>query len=82
MMFGIYGVKDAKTGFMSPTVDQNDFSAWRNFEHAVRNSGSVMTSHRQDFDLYRLGHFDSESGKILVEDTPVLVVAGSSLVEV
>ena len=31
MKYPIYSIRDAKTGFMSPTVDMNDPAAVRNF---------------------------------------------------
>ena len=34
MKYGIYSIRDARTGFLPPTVDQNDSSAMRNFAHA------------------------------------------------
>lgn len=36
MITGIYAIKDAKSTFMPCTVDVNDATAVRNFEHAVR----------------------------------------------
>lgn len=64
MKYPVYSIRDAKTGFMTPTVDMNDVAAARNFEHAVMNSASLMNSHPGDYALYRIGEFDSESGKI------------------
>ena len=64
MKYPIYSIRDSKVGFMTPTIDQNDASAARNFEHAVMNSASLMNSHPGDYALYRIGEFDSESGDI------------------
>lgn len=64
MIFGIYAIRDVKTGFMSPTVEQNDAVAQRNFSHAVQMSDSVLFSHPQDFSLYKLGEYDAGSGHI------------------
>lgn len=46
MTYGIYVIRDAKTTFMLPTVDFNNASAMRNFEHAVRHPDSLMKSIR------------------------------------
>lgn len=64
MKLPIFAIRDAKTGFLSPTVDMNDPAAIRNFEHAVRNSGSLMNSHPQDYSLFRIGEFDNETGEV------------------
>lgn len=64
MKYPIYSIRDAKVGFMTPTLDQNDAAAARNFEHAILNADSLMNSHPADYSLYRIGDFDTESGAI------------------
>lgn len=72
MIYGIYSIRDFKTGFLSPTVDVNDFAAVRNFEHAVLNSEqSLFFSHPEDYALYRIGSIDTDTGVI----TPLTPVA-------
>lgn len=65
MKYPMYSIRDAKVGFMTPTIDQNDASAARNFEHAVHNVASLMNSHPADYALYRIGEFDTESGAVV-----------------
>lgn len=65
MKYPMYSIRDAKVGFMTPTVDQNDAAAARNFEHAVLNSASLMNSHPADYSLYKIGEFDTESGAVV-----------------
>lgn len=83
MKFGMYAIKDAKTGFMTPTVDQNDSSAMRNFEHAVNQTDSLLNSHPNDFALYLLAEFDTDSGISIPVDNyrhfPVLIVDASEV---
>lgn len=79
MKYGVYAIRDALTGFLTPTVDLNDASAMRNFEHAVTTSGTVLESHPMDYDLCCLGTFDSDSGHIESLD-PVRVVASGNAV--
>lgn len=64
MKYPVFCIRDVKTGFMSPTIDQNVPAATRNFEHAVRNSASLMNSHPQDYQLFCIGEFDSDSGAL------------------
>lgn len=80
MEYGIYSIRDSKTGYTSLTLDFNDASAMRNFEHACMQDSSLFFSHAQDYDLYKLGLFDTEVGKIIVKDVPELIVSGSSVV--
>ena len=62
MIFGLYAIKDAKSSFMPCTVDTNDATAIRNFEHAVFQPGSLLASHPNDFALFKLGSFDDDHG--------------------
>lgn len=79
MIYPVYAIRDAKVGFMTPTVDQNDAAAARNFEHAVMNSASLMNSHPGDYALYRIGSFDTEIGAIVSEELPVHICDASSV---
>lgn len=71
MIYSVYAIRDVKTGFMTPTFDQNDQTAIRNFSHAVVNSDTILSSFCKDFSLYRLGSFDSDSGLLTREELPV-----------
>lgn len=73
MVLGIYAIRDAKVGFLTPTVEQNGRVAIRNFSHAVVNSQSVLSSYAKDFALYRLGTYDNDTGAIVPEPLPVHV---------
>lgn len=62
MKFGLYSIKDAKTGFMTPVVEQNDASALRNFAHAVNLPDSIMHDCPNDFSLFKVAFFDTDDG--------------------
>lgn len=64
MIYPVYAIRDSRVGFMTPTLDQNDPAATRNFAHAAMEPSSLMHSHPSDFDLYRVGEFDTDSGEI------------------
>lgn len=65
MVRPIYAIRDKKVGFMSPMVDQNDETAKRNFAFAVQHNDSMFMAFPDDYDLYRIGEFNSESGEIV-----------------
>ena len=79
MKFKIYSIRDVHTGFMSPTLEQNDNVAMRNFAHACKNIGSVMNSSPADFSLMCIGEFDVETGSI-ISCLPVEICNGTSFV--
>lgn len=64
MKFGMYCMEDIKTGFCTPTVDANDAAAVRNFASAVMQSTGVLFTHAEDFRLWHIADFDSESGVV------------------
>lgn len=64
MIMGVYCIRDIKSGYMSPTIEQNDACAVRNFVHAMSNVQSLLHTHPKDFDLVYIGQFDSETGEI------------------
>ena len=82
MIYPIFVMKDLKKGFMSPTVDLNEASALRTFHMAMIDDHSVIKVHHEDFALYKIGEFDSESGVIDAYSSPVFIADASSLVEV
>lgn len=63
MIYPMYSIRDNKVGFMPPTCDQSDQSAIRNFAFAINGDG-LMNYSPKDFDLFKVGEFDSEKGEI------------------
>lgn len=78
MKFGLYCIKDAKTGFMTPVVEQNDAAALRNFSHAVNQPESIMHDCPNDFSLFRVADFDTDAG-IINSLIPMLVADASEV---
>ena len=79
-MVNVYSVRDQYTGYGQLFTAQNDACAIRDFRLAVSNKESLLYSSAKDFDLMRLGTFDSELGCITAE-APVIVASGSSVVK-
>lgn len=64
MIYGVYAVKDRLTGFLPPTYDYSDGSAIRNFKFAVNNADSLFFKSPEDYSLYKIGNYNSDTGKI------------------
>lgn len=64
MIYGIYSMRDVKTGFLPCNVDVNDESAIRNFEFAFKHNDSLFATFPSDYSLYKLGEYDTDSGEI------------------
>lgn len=69
MIYGVYSIKDVKTGYLPPTYDVNDLSAMRNFEHACQNTDSLFFTHSKDYSLYKIAMFDTDNGSFEAENT-------------
>lgn len=76
--YGMYAIRDVKTGFLAPTLDMNDEAAIRNFEHACMRADSLFFTHAADYSLYRIGTYIAETGEIEVIYPPAHVVDASS----
>ena len=79
MKYSVYAMRDLKSGFLTPTVDQNDAMAARNFASSIQHSEGVLFTHKSDFQLYRIGAYDTDLGVINPEDFPVLVADGKDV---
>ncbi|UPW41649.1 nonstructural protein [Peromfec virus RodF8_30] len=78
MSYGLYAIRDVKTGFMTPTIEASDDAAARNFTHSIVNSDTILFSFAQDFSLYRIGTYDSDSA-LVTPLTPIqLIIEGST----
>lgn len=65
MMMSVYAIRDKKSGFLTPTVEMNDAVAIRNFSHAVMaNPSSLFQSFSADYDFYRIGEYETDTGMI------------------
>ena len=79
MIYPVYCVRDVKVGFQPQMlVEQNDASAIRGFSYAVNNEG-LMNYSPSDFDLYRIGRFDTDKGIFEAVTVPELVASGASV---
>lgn len=78
MKYPIFSYRDAKVGFGTPTVELNEASAIRGFSYALNSRDGIMNFSPADFDLYKIGVFDTEKGTIEA-CTPDMVVSGASV---
>ena len=73
----IYSLMDAKAGYFgTPFFAPTDGHATRSFFDLVADDNTVPGRHPEDFVLYRIGTFNSESGAI--ENGELKIVANGS----
>lgn len=70
MTFDLFAILDRVAGdFGPPFMAKNNGIAWRQYLHYVKDSPN-----QEDFQLYRLGTYYSETGVILPAPAPVQVI--------
>lgn len=79
MKYPIVSYRDQKVGFMPPQCEQSVTSAIRGFAYAINSREGIMNYSPNDFDLFRVGDFDTETGKITALDAPEHLMSGSSV---
>ena len=79
MMLNVYAIRDLRSGYLTPTVDQNDYIAARNFANAIMESlVSIKLTNPEKLEIgsmskeHAMGFHDS-IGKITGGDIVVLI---------
>lgn len=69
MIVNMYSVRDTLTGYGYPFVQPNDDAALRNFRYLLtRDSGSEFSVKPDDYSLFRVARFDTDTGAFVDVD--------------
>lgn len=79
MIYPLYSIRDNKTSFMAPQPAETEEQAIRNFSQLCNTPGSLMGFAPADFDLYKVGTFDTQKGVVAPSEPIQLVVSGASV---
>ncbi len=66
-MQNLYSIKDKKIGFNSPFTAPNNYAAIRMFADTVKDENSMLAKHPEDYELYKLGSFNDDTGEIVAD---------------
>lgn len=75
----IYAIRDTLVGYGAPMIDINDAAAARTFSYALRNTPELLDK-ANDLDLFFLGTLDSESGALVSESIPKIIIRGADCI--
>lgn len=65
MQLKVYAIRDQKTEFYNrPFYCHTHGEAERNFKHLVQDQNSVVSKNPEDYDLWYLGTFNDQDGKL------------------
>lgn len=77
MKLGAYAVYDKLTGYMLPTFKLNDEQAIRDFGYDIQSEDmSLINVNPTDFNLQKVGTYDTETGVIEPCKIEILADAG------
>ena len=80
MKLGMYSIYDKLTGYMVPSYQQNDEQAARAFAYDLNSPDmSLLKANSEDFQLERVGYFDTDTGEI--ESCKPVVVCTAAMVK-
>lgn len=79
MKYPVLCMRDQLTGFMNPFVVANPAVGKRDFEILINDKDQKMYYNPSHFDLYEIGEFDTETGKIEPKE-PEIVITGASVI--
>jgi len=82
MKVAIYSILDNVSGaYGQPQVSQNDGTASRSIKDLMQRDENIR-NHANDYALYRIGEFDDNTGTIVPEEKPQLVIKLGTLKEI
>jgi len=82
MIKKMYSIRDAKAeAFHNPFFKVTHGEAERDFATAVNDEKTTLNQYPDDFDLYYLGEYNDNSGKLTSLDTPQHVVKAVQLLK-
>lgn len=81
MKLEIYAIKDTKIGFYNPWYQHNDAAAKRAFGQVCKEQDAIKAA-PGDFELWRVGQWDDETGTIIgIMTGPEYLASGKDYAE-
>lgn len=79
MVYGVYAYRDIKVGFGAPQLQLNEAVAKRRFAQDVAQEGSPLKFMPGDYELYRIGEYNTDSGELKPIYPSVFICSGISV---
>lgn len=76
----LYAMRDRLTGFMTPTVEDNDAVAMRHFERAILSEFRDDKGFEEDYSLWLIGYFRTEDG-VITSVEPERLITGEEVLD-
>lgn len=82
MIYGVYSIRDQLVGFGQPTIAVNDEVIQRQFKILVNDPNNTISLAPKYYDLYKIGTYDDETGKLEALKQPEMMLTATSCKEV
>jgi len=83
MQLKMYSIRDSKSEiFNRPFFKNTEGEALRDFETGVKDPSTMLHNHPEDFDLFYLGVYDDNTGKMESLPTPKHVIKAVNCLKV
>lgn len=80
MQLRVFAIRDSKSEvYGQPFFQHSSGEAERNFKTLVNDPKSTQHMYPEDFDLYEIGSYDDQTGKMTGLDTPTHIVKAVQL---
>jgi len=81
MKVNAYCVYDRKSKvYNTPYFLSNDNVALRHFDTVMQSTDSLIGRYPDDYSLYRVAAMDTETGSVISEEYPVLIITGNQMI--
>lgn len=81
MIKWLYTIEDSTAGeYGQPAPSMNDATATRDFKMLVNEKGTIMNAKPEDFNIYKIGSYNTETGE-LIPLKPTKIANGASVKE-
>lgn len=78
LIFNMYCIRDKKSDFAAPVPIMDNEQAKRWFDNQIKTN-PFMAEYKNDFELYHVGQFCTETGTLIGITTPEFIMAGEEV---
>lgn len=80
MILKAFSIRDSKADvFNTPFFQKTHGEAERSFKQLIQDDKSMLSKYPEDYDLYFIGEYDDNTGKLVTLDTPQHLVKAMQL---
>lgn len=79
MTYPVFAIRDIKAGFGAPRLAINEEVAKRDFGRDINTPGSALEYAPTDYEFYRIGEYDTATGRFIPAEVNVYLCNGGDV---